>query len=77
MRSTHPPPELCRRHTEGTTTVLPKEGKTREAEIITDLRDATVGIEQVVSDVCFGILTHPLHGGLPTDLTADLRQIVG
>lgn len=35
------------------------------------------GIEQVVLDVSLDVLTHPLHSSLPTDLTADLRQIVG
>lgn len=35
------------------------------------------GIEQVVLDVSFDVLTHPLHSNLPNDLTADLRQIVG
>ena len=35
------------------------------------------GIEQVVLDVNFGVFMHPLYSSLPTDLTADLRQIVG
>ena len=35
------------------------------------------GIEQVVLDVSFGVLTYPLQSSLPTDLTVDLRQVVG
>ena len=60
-----------RRKCPKSTASCPMEAVPKEAE------SPISGIEQVVLDASFDVLTHPLCSSFPTDLTADLRQIVG
>ena len=56
----------------------PKSTASCPMEAVPKAKESPIsGIEQVVLDVSFGVFTHSLHSSLPTDLTADLRQIVG